>query len=36
MVQISYAGAQRGTGGSVNTSGGFTTHTFFGTGFYTA
>jgi hypothetical protein len=36
VVIIRYAGAQRGTGGSVTTSGGYTIHTFISSGTYTA
>jgi hypothetical protein len=36
IVIISYAGAQRGTGGTVTTSGGNTIHTFTSSGTYTA
>jgi hypothetical protein len=35
-VIIRYAGAQRGTGGTVTSSGGFTIHTFAASGTYTA
>jgi hypothetical protein len=35
-VIIRYLGAQRGTGGTVTTSGGFTIHTFTGNDTYTA
>jgi hypothetical protein len=36
IVIIRYPGAQRGSGGSVTSSGGFTIHTFTGNGTYTA
>jgi hypothetical protein len=36
IVIIRYAGAQRGTGGTVTSSGGFTIHTFTSSGTYTA
>ena len=36
VVVISYAGSQRGTGGTVTTSGGNTIHTFTSSGTYTA
>ena len=36
IVIISYAGAQRGTGGTVTTSGGYTIHTFTSSGTYNA
>jgi hypothetical protein len=36
LVIISYAGSQRGTGGTVSTSGGNTIHTFTSSGTYTA
>ena len=36
IVIISYAGSQRGTGGTVTTSGGYTIHTFTSSGTYTA
>jgi hypothetical protein len=36
IVIIRYAGAQRGTGGTVVSSGGFTYHTFTTSGTYTA
>jgi PKD repeat protein len=36
IVIISYAGAQRGTGGTVTSSGGNTIHTFTSSGTYTA
>jgi len=36
IVIIRYAGAQRGTGGTVTSSGGFTYHTFTSSGTYTA
>jgi hypothetical protein len=35
-VIIRYSGAQRGTGGTVTSSGGFTYHTFTSSGTYTA
>jgi hypothetical protein len=35
-VILRYVGNQRGTGGSVVTSGGFTTHTFTASGTYIA
>jgi hypothetical protein len=35
-VIIRYAGAQRGSGGTVTSSGGFTIHTFTSSGTYTA
>jgi PKD repeat protein len=35
-VIISYAGAQRGSGGNVTSSGGNTIHTFTSSGTYTA
>ena len=36
VVIISYAGAQRGTGGTITSSGGYTIHTFTSSGTYTA
>lgn len=36
IVVIRYAGAQRGTGGTITSSGGFTIHTFTSSGTYTA
>jgi hypothetical protein len=36
VVIISYSGAQRGTGGTVTSSGGSTIHTFTSSGTYTA
>jgi hypothetical protein len=36
VVIISYAGAQRGTGGTVTSSGGYTIHTFTSSGTFTA
>jgi hypothetical protein len=36
IVIIRYAGAQKGTGGTVTSSGGFTIHTFTTSGTYTA
>jgi hypothetical protein len=36
IVIIRYAGAQRGTGGTVVTTGGYTYHTFTSSGTYTA
>ena len=36
IVIIRYAGAQRGTGGTVTSSGGYTLHTFTSSGTYTA
>jgi hypothetical protein len=36
IIIISYAGAQRGTGGTVTTSGGYTIHTFTASGTYDA
>jgi hypothetical protein len=36
VVIIRYAGAQRGTGGTVTSSGGYTYHTFTSSGTYTA
>jgi hypothetical protein len=36
IVIVRYAGAQRGTGGSVTSSGGFTYHTFTSSGTFTA
>jgi hypothetical protein len=36
IVIISYAGSQRGTGGTVTSSGGYTIHTFTSSGTYTA
>jgi hypothetical protein len=36
IVIIRYAGAQRGTGGTVVSSGGYTYHTFTSSGTYTA
>lgn len=36
VVIISYAGSQRGTGGTVTSSGGNTIHTFTTSGTYTA
>ena len=36
IVIISYAGSQRGTGGTVTSSGGFTIHTFTSSGTYNA
>jgi hypothetical protein len=36
IVVIRYAGAQRGTGGTVTSSGGYTIHTFTSSGTYTA
>ena len=36
IVVIRYPGTQRGTGGTANTSGGYTTHTFTSSGTYTA
>jgi hypothetical protein len=36
IVIIRYAGAQRGTGGTVTSSGGFTIHTFTSSGTFTA
>jgi hypothetical protein len=36
VVIISYAGAQKGTGGTVTSSGGFTIHTFTSSGTYVA
>jgi hypothetical protein len=36
IVIIRYLGAQRGTGGTVTSSGGYTIHTFTSSGTYTA
>ena len=36
VVIISYAGSQRGTGGTVTSSGGYTIHTFTSSGTYNA
>jgi hypothetical protein len=36
VVIISYLGAQRGTGGTVTTSGGYTIHTFTSSSTYTS
>jgi hypothetical protein len=36
IVIISYPGTQRGTGGTVTTSGGYTIHTFTSSGTYNA
>ena len=36
IVIISYLGSQRGTGGTVTSSGGYTIHTFTSSGTYTA
>ena len=36
IVIIRYAGSQRGTGGTVTSSGGYTIHTFTSSGTYTA
>jgi hypothetical protein len=36
IVIIRYAGAQRGTGGTVTSSGGYTIHTFTSSGTFTA
>jgi hypothetical protein len=36
VVKIRYAGSQRGTGGTVTSSGGYTYHTFSGSGTFTA
>jgi hypothetical protein len=36
VVIIRYVGAQRGTGGTVTSSGGYTYHTFNSSGTYTA
>jgi hypothetical protein len=36
IVIIRYSGSQRGTGGTVTSSGGFTIHTFTSSGTYTA
>jgi hypothetical protein len=36
IVIISYLGSQRGTGGTVTTSGGYTIHTFTSSGTFTA
>jgi hypothetical protein len=36
VVVIRYLGAQRGTGGTVTSSGGYTLHTFTAAGTYTA
>jgi hypothetical protein len=36
LVVIRYLGSQRGTGGSVTSSGGYTIHTFTSSGTYTA
>jgi hypothetical protein len=36
IVIISYFGAQRGTGGTVTSAGGYTIHTFLTSGTYTA
>jgi hypothetical protein len=36
IVIVRYAGAQRGTGGTVTSAGGFTYHTFTSSGTYTA
>jgi hypothetical protein len=36
VVIIRYAGAQRGTGGSVTANGGYTIHTFTASGSFTA
>jgi hypothetical protein len=35
-VILRYSGSQRGSGGSVSSAGGFTYHTFTGSGTYTA
>jgi hypothetical protein len=36
IVIVRYAGTQKGTGGTVTSSGGFTYHTFTSSGTYTA
>jgi hypothetical protein len=36
VVILRYAGTQRGTGGTVTSSGGYTLHTFTSSGTYTA
>jgi hypothetical protein len=36
IIIISYLGSQRGIGGTVTTSGGYTIHTFVGSGTYLA
>jgi hypothetical protein len=36
IVIISYVGSQRGTGGTITSSGGYTIHTFTSSGTYTA
>jgi hypothetical protein len=35
-VIIRYSGAQRGTGGTISSSGGYTIHTFTSSGIFTA